>query len=470
LCLDEDTLILRRVIDRQGKSRAFVNGTPCTVGLLRRLGECLLDVHAQHEHHSLLKPVAQRQWLDEFGRHQGLLKTVADTYESHRQALQALVKAQTEASQVLRERQALELECEELGNLAPQPGEWQMLSAKQARQANAEAIVSAAEGTRARLGDSILSELGHCIHELEKVAKHDEQVQSLLALLNESSISLGEAEQGLNRYLADLETNDDDAADTESRLSALFQLARRYRWPAEDLPALWESKKSALSALALSADVAHWQRAEAECAASLKLACAELSKARQIAAKNLTQAVNLGIKELAMGNACFNIALLPSETSSTGAETVEFQLASHQSLAMQSVAKAASGGELARLGLALMVAMGSVSETPTLVFDEIDVGIGGAVADVVGQKLAQLACHHQIICVTHQAQVAAHANHHYSVRKILSAEQVRTQVVDLDESNKTEELARMLSGSEITDTTRALATELRAEAQAKIAG
>jgi DNA repair protein RecN (Recombination protein N) len=468
--MSEDNLILKRVLDSNGKSRAFINNKPVPITALRSLGACLLDVHAQHEHQSLLKATTQRDLLDEFADNAELRKAVRQAHHRHSEAAALLARATTEADVLARERDALSLECDELNQLAPQAGEWEELNSKQARLANSALIIEKARAANLLLSEeedrNVAQDLVNIETDLAEAAKHDSALKPIIQQITEGRYLLDDAAVALNTYLSDADFDTDGMDELESRLSALFHAGRRYRLPPGELPQLRVEKTERLQALNASSNLAALSAELKAAQAQLSKACTSLTQSREKAVKQLAKSVNERLATLAMSQARFAIDLPKlAEPSSSGTESVDFQLASHASLSLQSIAKAASGGELARIGLAIMVAVGQRSEIPSLVFDEVDVGIGGVVADVVGQQLKQLASHHQVICVTHQAQVAAHAATHFQVQKSADKKKASTALAQLNDSQRVEELARMLAGAAITDTTRAHAREMLQTAQ-----
>ena len=466
-------VLLRRVVEAEGRSRAFINGRPAAIAELRALGETLVDVHAQHEHQSLTKPAVQREWLDQFCAAANARETVAQAWQAQQTARRAYERATQEADQLARERDELDERAKVLKSLAPNATEWAQLGVEQTKCANAQTLMdaaSAAVNALADQDDALTESLAGIISKLRAAQRYDNALKEHADLLDSAAISLDEAAHGLRSYVEKFDLDPDRAKEVEARMSALHQTARRFRVPVEQLEGLLTQTQSRLAELAESADLDALERKVAQSKQALAAACDELTRLRTAGAKKLAKAVNAMIAELALGSARFEVQLLPlAEPSSTGAEDVSYRFASHPTLPLQPIEKAASGGELARLSLAIMVALAQADAIATLVFDEVDVGIGGGVAAIVGAHLRALGAGkkaRQVFAVTHQAQVAAHANQHLAVRK-LEAKNARGVRIDaLSEKERIEELARMIAGRETTAATRAHAKELLVAGQA----
>ncbi len=470
-------VLLRRVVEAEGRSRAFINGRPAAIGELRALGETLVDVHAQHEHQSLTKPAVQREWLDQFCAASSAREAVAQAWQAQQTARRAYERATQEADQLARERDELDERAKVLNALAPNATEWTQLGVEQTKLANAQTLMdaaSAAVNAVADQDDALTESLATIISKLRAAERYDTALKEHADLLDSAAISLDEAAHGLRSYVEKFDLDPDRAKEVEARMSALHQTARRFRVPVEQLEGLLTQTQARLAELAESADLDALERKVAQSKQALAAACDELTRLRTAGAKKLAKAVNAMIAELALGSARFEVQLLPlAEPSSTGAEDVSYRFASHPTLPVQPIEKAASGGELARLSLAIMVALAQADAIATLVFDEVDVGIGGGVAAIVGAHLRSLAAvaksgkkARQVFAVTHQAQVAAHANQHLAVRK-LEAKNARGVRIDaLSEKERIEELARMIAGRETTAATRAHAKELLVAGQA----
>ncbi|GLU30683.1 DNA repair protein RecN [Trinickia caryophylli] len=462
-----DTVLLRRVVDANGRSRAFINGTQATLAQLREVGEMLVDIHGQHAHQLLMRPDAQRTLFD---THAGLAAQAAKVAGAHRvwrDAAHALELARTRDREIQLERERLAWQLAELDKLAPQPGEWDEISAEHRRLAHSASLIEGVRGTLDALSegdDAMLGQLGAMISRLRGLADIDPALGDALASLEPAEIQLREASYSLSHYAQRLELDPDRLAQVEARLDALHSLARKFRLQPETLPAEHEARRAQLAALDAAADLDKLTAA-VEAAREVYLRDArQLSKARAKAAKALGAAVTTGMQELSMAGGSFEVALVPlAEGGAHGLEQIEFRVAGHAGVPTRPLAKVASGGELARISLALAVIASTASPTPTLIFDEVDTGIGGGVAEVVGRLLHQLGRDRQVLCVTHLPQVAARGDHHFQVAKAAASDGgTLSTVTPLDHANRIEEVARMLGGLEITATTRRHAKEMLA--------
>lgn len=457
-------VLLRRVIEAEGRSRAFINGRPAAISELRAVGELLVDVHAQHEHQSLTKPATQRELLDAFAQAAEERQRVASAWAQAHAAQQALERALHDADSIARERAELEERATFLRALAPSAREWLQLTEEHTRTAHAQTLLdAAAESIHALDGEaqSVRAILERCISRLRSTAKFDPALTEFVDLLDSAAIQVAEAGHGLRSYVDKFDLDPARIQVIEERMSALHQAARRFRVPVEQLEGLLEQTTQRLTELAQSADVAALEAQAQAAHNALHAACERLTQKRVSAAKKLERTVNTLVKDLALGHARFEVQLQPLARASTyGAEDIQFRFSAHPSLPMQPIHKSASGGELARVALAIMVAVAQADGVPTLVFDEVDVGIGGGVAAIVGANLRTLGKSRQVFAVTHQAQVAAHAHEHFAVRKLESGTTRGVVLERLHDAARTDELARMLAGRETTATTRAHAREL----------
>ncbi|MDR5853639.1 DNA repair protein RecN [Caballeronia sp. LZ062] len=467
LSQDGDTVMLRRVIDSSGRSRAFINGTPATLTQLREVGEMLVDIHGQHAHQLLMRPDAQRELFD---THAGLVdtaSTVNRAWRAYREAQQAVDAAQSRDRELQLERERLAWQLSEFDKLAPQPGEWEEVSAEHHRLSHSASLIDGVQnalGALSESDDAMISQLGAIISKLRTLADIDPALNDVLASLEPAEIQLQEASYSLSHYAQRLELDPDRLAQVEKRMDQLHSTARKFRLQPEALPEEHEARRRQLAALDAAADL-DALNAAAEKAKDAYLAEAKaLSKARAKAAKALSKAVTEGMQELSMAGGSFEVALVPlAEGGANGLEQIEFRVAGHAGVALRPLAKVASGGELARISLALAVIASTASPTPTLIFDEVDTGIGGGVAEVVGRLLHQLGRDRQVLCVTHLPQVAARGDQHFQVAKSSDdAGGTVSTVTPLDKAKRIEEVARMLGGIEITATTRKHAKEMLA--------
>ena len=458
------SLLLKRTIESNGRSRAFINGSVATLAQLREAGDQLVDIHGQHAHQLLLKSGAQRELLD---RHAGLLSLatdVAQAFKTLNDSRRRLEQAENAGQDIERERERLEWQLEELTELSPQEGEWSSIQSEHSRLANGAKIIGGCQEAIDILSDaenSIESSLSKVCGTIGALAEHDSTLGEINTALESAQIQLDEAIHSLNRYLQKVELDPARLGQVEERMQALHTAARKYRTEVNELPELLVETADRLDALTASQNMeALREKVKQEETVYLKLA-KQLSQKRAVAAADLGKLVTDAMQNLSMAGGQLQIALTPlSEGGSFGLEQIEFLVAGHAGSTPRSLAKVASGGELARISLAISVITSKASFTPTLIFDEVDAGIGGAVAETVGKLLHQLGQSHQIICVTHLPQVAAQGNHHLRVSKIQSGDKTISQVQALGRPERVEEVARMLGGATITDTTRRHAREL----------
>ncbi|CAE6809905.1 DNA repair protein RecN [Paraburkholderia aspalathi] len=461
------TVMLRRVVDANGRSRAFINGTAATLAQLREVGEMLVDIHGQHAHQLLMRPDAQRELFD---THAGLTETavaVTRAWRSWRDKVQAVEHAQTRDRELQLERERLAWQLTELDKLSPQPGEWEEVNAEHRRLSHSANLIDGVQGALGALSESdeaMITHLASIVSKVRDLAEIDPALNDVLAALEPAEIQLQEAAYSLSHYAQKLELDPDRLAQVEKRLDALHSAARKFRLRPETLPEEHEARRAQLAALDAAADLDSLHAAEAKAKEAFLAEAKKLSKARAKAGKALGAAVTTGMQELSMKGGSFDVALVPlPEGGAHGLEQVEFRVAGHAGVPLRPLAKVASGGELARISLALAVIASAASPTPTLIFDEVDTGIGGGVAEVVGRLLHQLGEARQVLCVTHLPQVAARGDHHFQVAKSGNGKGgTVSSVTSLDRASRVEEVARMLGGLEITATTRKHAKEMLA--------
>ena len=466
---NDGALLLRRTLDAQGRSRAWINGRPATLSQLGDAGKHLVDLHGQHAYESLGRPETQRQLVDVFGGFAALAREVAVAWRAWREAKERCARGERDSATWLAERDALAARAAELSALGATAAEWHELNAAQSRLANAASLLEAAAAGVAELieSESALNlRLAALIHQLRRAATHDRSLDPIVALADEALVRVDEAGRALRNYRERLDLDPAELARVEERLASIHALARKHRVAPEALPALAQETDARLAAFSADGDTELLARAEREALSAYRALAGELTAKRKFAAVELAHRVSATMKELAMGSGRFDVGLSPAaEPASFGMETVEFRVATHPKQALGPIARVASGGELSRLALAIQVVLADVGQVPTLIFDEVDVGIGGAVAATVGRLLGQLGARRQVLCVTHLPQVAACADGHYRVTKSGDAERVATELTRLDAAHRVEELARMLGGHEITAKTRAHAKELLAQNQ-----
>ena len=458
------SLLLKRTVEVNGRSRAFINGSVATLAQLREAGDQLVDIHGQHAHQLLLKSGAQRELLDRHANHMDLVTEVAQLFKTLNESRRKLEQAENAGQDVERERERLEWQLEELTELSPLEGEWTTIQSEHARLANGAKIISGCQEAIDVLSDaenSVESTLSKASANMSALAEHDSALSDISQALESAQIQIDEAVHSLNRYLQKLDLDPARLSEVEERMQALHGAARKYRTEADDLPKLLLDTTERLEALTASQNIeALREKVQQEELAYLKQA-KQLTQKRNKAALDLGKQVTAAMQDLSMAGGQLEIALLPlAEGGAHGLEQIEFLVAGHAGSTPRSLAKVASGGELARISLAISVITSKASFTPTLIFDEVDAGIGGAVAETVGKLLRQLGESHQILCVTHLPQVAAQGNHHLKVSKSQAGDKTLSQVAPLGRSERVEEVARMLGGATITDTTRRHAREL----------
>lgn len=472
--LDEgdEIIMLRRTVDSTGRSKAFINGRTATLTQMREVGDMLVDIHGQHAHQLLLKTGAQRQLLDNHAGLQTLAGQVAQSYRTWQNKLDFLRRAEQDQSSMEQERERLAWQVGELEKCAPQTDEWAQVQSEHTRLAHAATLLEGCELALAQLEGNdngaqgaLLSTLNQIIHNLQKLADLDPALRDTLDALEPAQVQLDEAAHALSRYTQKVELDPSRLAQVEERLQSLHSMARKYRVAPEELPNLWAERAAQLATLEQAQDMAALEAQAKEAEADYRKVATQLSAQRKKAATALSKAVTEAMQGLSMAGGRFEIALNPLDVGQAfGLEQVEFLVAAHTGVSPKPLAKVASGGELARISLAISVIASSASLTPTLVFDEVDSGIGGAVAEVVGQLLRKLGAGRQVLCVTHLPQVAAQGHQHLRVSKVQHAGVTRSQLEHLDTPQRVEEIARMLGGTEITATTRAHANEMLAKA------
>ena len=464
---DEGVLLLRRVIDNGGRSKAFINGITATVTQLRELGEMLVDIHGQHAHQSLLKADAQRLLLDAHAGLQEDVRAVATAYRSWRSVVRQREEFERDAQQVLLERERLEWQVGELEKLAARPGEWTDISNEHSRLSHAASLIEGAQQAVNLLSENdsapVLSQVSAIEQKLGKLVDIDDKLQPVLDALEPARIQLQEAVYALNDYLGRIELDPERLRTVEARLEAIHGTARKFQVPPEDLPETHAQLSARLAQLADATDLDAMRAQEQKLADAYRALATRLSKARVRAAKSLSEAVTAAMQDLSMSGGRFDMALPACEPAAHGLEQVEFLVAGHAGTTPRPLAKVASGGELARIALAISVIASSATATPTLIFDEVDSGIGGGVAEVVGRLLKRLGQDRQVLCVTHLPQVASQASQHFQVSKgTIPDGRTVSRIERLSASERVEEIARMLGGLEITATTRKHARELLA--------
>ena len=467
-----DECILRRVISKDGRSRAYVNGTPTPLTAVRVLGDHLVSIHGQHEHQALLKADTHRQLLDQFGNLNNLGKSINQHFNDWKQQQALFEQFRDNAQDINNRADLLNFQLTELQQLDLQAGEFSQLEKEHKRLANTETLLSQGQqaldclsGSHQSLVDQASSQLSR----LNSMLLQDESLLDTCSLLESAQIQLQETADQLQHYLQTLEIDPERYQHIDQRISTAHQLARKHRVTPDQLPPLQETLQAELDQISGGDEKLDQLAADAD---KLKSAYYEkaktLSKKRQQHAKILGKQISQQIESLGMPGAKMSIQLLPvknNEPTPHGLEHIEFHIQTNPGQPCKPLHKVASGGELSRISLSIQVACAARSNTSTLIFDEVDVGIGGGVAQVVGRLLRALGQNNQVICVTHLPQVAAQGHHHLHVDKTTGTTSTQTSITTLNTEKKVIEIARMLGGLTITDQTLAHASELIKESQ-----
>jgi DNA repair protein RecN (Recombination protein N) len=459
----DEELLLRRVIDSGGRSRAYINGAPATAQQLREVAEDLVDIHGQHAHQSLLRADAQRALVDAHAGQASLGTETAAAFRTWREAELALAEAAASGEGLAREREQLEWQVAELDGLGLGPDEWEALEAEHRRLAHSASLLEGAQFALASLCEgegASEGQLDAVSRRLDDLAAYDPGLNDIAGLLQSARAELAEAVSLLRRYADRVDLDPRRLAQVEGRIEAIHAAARKFRVRPEALGELLVQGRRRLSEIGAAFDTKAL-RARVEACRAAYLALAErLSAGRQRAADDLARAVTALMADLALASGRFEVGLLSGEPAAHGLEQVEFRIAGLAGSDARPLARVASGGELSRISLAIQVVASRSSRVPTLIFDEVDVGIGGGVAEIVGRLLRQLGEERQILCVTHLPQVAARAQWQWQVRKDVREGVVRSAIAPLDGEGRVGEIARMLGGVNITDITRRHAREL----------
>ncbi|VAX06054.1 DNA repair protein RecN [hydrothermal vent metagenome] len=469
----EEECIIRRTISNKGASRAFINGKPCPITLLRELGEMLVDLHGQHEHHSLLRHEVQQQLLDDYARHPSLLTAVARAYtqwQSLNKDMQELEQARSERASRL---ELLRYQVSELETLNLAIGEANELDTEHKRLANAREILESSDQILNRLEEndqaSVTTLLSQSLSDLQSLTGLDSNLKNAASLLDSASIQINEAVNELRHYRDNIALDPQRLAEIETRLAVITDLSRKHQIAPPELPAHFSRLQAELAQLEQADLRAGRLQQDIEQASSEYLSRArKLSQSRNRAAKKLSTQVSEQMQQLGMDGGRFQIELearAENNFSQWGQEIPEFVVSANPGQPLKALNKVASGGELSRISLAIQVIGADVSLTPTLIFDEVDVGIGGRVAEIVGRKLRELGHHQQVICVTHLPQVAALGHQHLQVCKQADGGNTSSDIQTLSETQRVDEIARMLGGLKITKQTLSHAREMIEEAQ-----
>ena len=463
---DDGVCLLRRVLDAGGRSRGFINGRSATLQQLREAGEQLLDIHGQHEHQSLLRPDVQRVLLDGYAGAAADAERVATLYRDWQALYRRRVSLSENAEAVAAERELLQFQRDELSGLAFNAADWQELQADYARLAHAASLLeTAAFGieTLSEADTACLTQLNALTARLRDGLSHDASLGDTLQILESAQAEVQEAVYALRHYQQRLDSDPQRLRELERRIQDVMDASRKYRVAPERLNEALQSIVARLAELGGDADLVELAQLENAALQSYLAAAQELSRERKTAANKLAGEITEAMQTLAMQGGSFAVALLPLAVGNAyGLESIEFQVAANPGVPMRNLAKVASGGELSRISLAIQVATSQVASVPTLIFDEVDSGIGGRVAEIVGHLLKRLGKQYQVLCVTHLPQVAAAADHQWQVSKAVEQDVTLSRIAVLDGEQRTEEIARMLGGVKITETTRKHAAEMLA--------
>lgn len=460
---DNSELILRRILLRSGKSRALVNDTPVTSNLLKTLGQSLIDIHGQHAFQSLARSDEQRQLLDTHGQLQTLCQSVTEQYKHWKKLQKTLEYSQHHDSEIQQRREQLLWSLDHIEKLSPLPDEWEQLNAQHTRLSHAAELSSGVGSIAQSISESdhnLCGQVAQLINQLDNLSHKDADLKNLSNTLKEAQILLNETSRALNGYLNHTELDPEQLHELDKRIGLWHSLSRQFRVFPEELPNYAQQLENELNSLNQATDVAalHQQTLAAE--AAFETQALELSKKRRDVANKLSQAVTAAMQQLNLSGGRFVCDIQKTVPNAYGIDAIEFLVSGHAGSSPKPLAKTASGGELARISLAITVITSQASSIPTLIFDEIDSGIGGAVAETVGRYLRTLAQNRQVLCVTHLPQVAAQGQQHWQVNKQFNGVKTTSHIQVLTPQEREQEIARMLGGQDITANIRATAKEM----------
>lgn len=466
---DAGVCLLRRVLDSGGRSRGFINGRSATQQQLREAGDQLLDIHGQHAHQSLLRPDAQRVLLDGYAGMTDSVEKVADLYREWQALRRRRISLSENAEAVAAERELLQFQRNEIDGLGFNLPEWQGLQEDYARLSHAASLLETAGfglETLSEADNSCLAQLNALTARIRDGMQHDVGLGETLRMLESAQAELQETVYGLRHYQERLDTDPQRLREQEQRIQNVMDAARKYRVTPEQLDEALQRIMSRLAELGGDADLAELERQEKAAQQGYLAAARKLTSARRKSADKLSREITAALQTLAMQGGKFEVALLPLDQNdgnsgnAHGLECIEFQVSANPGTPLRSLAKVASGGELSRISLAIQVATSQLAGAPTLIFDEVDSGIGGRVAEIVGHLLKKLGNTYQVLCVTHLPQVAAAADQQWQVSKAVEDGVTLSRIAVLDGERRIDEIARMLGGVKITETTRKHAAEM----------
>jgi len=459
----DDDLIMRRVIYRDGRSRGFINGAAATVGQLKALGEYLVDVYSQNAHHSLLNTNTQRQILDAFSGASALASQVATQYKTWHQLHLQQAEIEKNAAAYADELAELRDKVRELEQLSFTPEEWESLQLEHSRLSNSAELISGVESGLGLVSEgepAALTMLNQVQQKLSSLVELDTQLSEASEAIDSAVIQLEEATRSMNRYLQRDDIDPARLAEVESRIQAIHELSRKYRARPEellDMLASWQVRMAELESFANDGVLAQQVTEALDVYTS---SAQQLSEQRQQSGNDLSTKISMEMQRLSLSGGQFQVALEPCDKSANGLEQVAFLVAGHAGVEPRPLGKVASGGELSRISLALHVTTAAQGSVPCMIFDEVDVGIGGGVAEVVGTLLKQLGQNRQVLVITHLAQVAAQAAQHLQVSKTQENDTTLSHIQQLSDAERIEEIARMSGGLVVTDATRSHAKEM----------
>ena len=477
LIADEEC-ILRRRISKDGRSRAYINSTPVNLQIIRELAEMLIDIHGQHEHQSMMKSTVQRQLLDDSAQHSPLLEAVSKLYVELKLVEEQLQHLQLSSNEQNDRLDLLRFQTQELDTLALEENEYPSLNNQHRRMANAEKLQTTVEQAIHQLSadenSNVQSALSHIIVSLSDITDIDDSLSSVSEMLTEALVQIDESVSLLQNYGDNIELDPSQLANIEQRIQNILDLARKHRVEPDTLHTLHKKLQKELD------DIDHVDErldeliiAQKELEEKYLEASEKLSTSRKKAASKLNKNITLAMQTLGMSGGKFEITVKPSSAkrSAYGLDQIEFTVTANAGQACKPIARVASGGELARISLAIQMIIANNSKIPSLIFDEVDSGVGGGIAEIVGQHLRLLGQitkggANQVICITHLPQVASQAHHHLRVEKQTLNKQTSSQVITLNEDQRRQEIARMLSGLEVTEQSLAHANEMIERAQA----
>ena len=468
----DNECILRRRIAKDGRSRAYVNSTPVNLQIIRELAEMLIDIHGQHEHQSMMKSSVQRQLLDDYANHSSLLKMVSDTYVELKLTEDQLSHLQKSSNEQNDRLDLLRFQTKELDTLAVEENEYQTLNSQHKRMANAEKLHSTVERAIYLLSEdensNVQSAVSHIIASLSDINELDDSLSPASEMLTEALVQIDESVALLQGYGDNIDIDPSRLAQTEERIQNILDSARKHRVEPETLHTLHAELQKELDDIDhVDERLEELSQQQEELEKKYIIACKKLTTSRLKSATKLNKKITQSMHTLGMAEGKFEVSISPSSSkrSAHGLDQIEFTVTANAGQALKPIARVASGGELARISLAIQMIIANSSKIPSLIFDEVDSGVGGGIAEIVGQHLRALGNTNQVICITHLPQVASQAHQHLRVEKSTEKKQTTSQVVTLDKEQRRQEIARMLSGVEITDQSLAHADEMIGRAQ-----